>query len=96
MTNPHTNTLTVTPKSESKFPNNKMDCCNVEGLGGCSTSGTNHYTPDWLNEKCESKDIDFVLEREVIFAYSSMQECCQQNYPHDGGDTCCAQSEGGC
>lgn len=81
---------------ESKFPNNKMDCCNVEGLGGCSTSGTNHYTPDWLNEKCESKDSEFVLEHEVIFSHSSMQECCQQNYPYDGGDTCCTQSEGGC
>ena len=96
MTNSHTNTLTVTLKSESKFPNNKMDCCNVEGLGGCSTSGTNHYTPDWLHEKCESKDSEFVLEHEVIFAYSSMQECCQKNYPYDGGDTCCTQSEGGC
>eukprot|EP00581_Thalassiosira_minuscula_P027889 CAMPEP_0183754302 /NCGR_PEP_ID=MMETSP0739-20130205/3462_1 /TAXON_ID=385413 /ORGANISM="Thalassiosira miniscula, Strain CCMP1093" /LENGTH=160 /DNA_ID=CAMNT_0025990913 /DNA_START=41 /DNA_END=523 /DNA_ORIENTATION=- len=73
---------------DTKYPNDKANCCSVEGLGGCQTSGMLLYIPDWLNHKCESKDTAFVLESEEIFAYDSMSECCEKNYPYDGGAGC--------
>ena len=84
------NTLDVC--CETKFPNDKEDCCSVEGLGGCSTSGTLQYVPNWQSATCDSKDSSFVLEHEKIRARDSMRECCEDSYPVDKGALCLSDS----
>ena len=62
----------------AKFPNDLVNCCGADGLGGCIESGVVKYLPDWLGEKCVSKDANYVLPWEESWAQDSVTVCCDR------------------
>ena len=62
----------------AKFPNDLVNCCGADGLGGCIESGVVKYLPDWLGEKCVSKGANYVLPWEESWAQDSVTVCCDR------------------
>lgn len=62
---------------------NYENCCNSPGLGGCSTTGTVKFVPDWSTSSCKARSESVLAPWEEIFAEDSATAFCQVNFSYE-------------